>query len=99
MYGVLYAISPEIFPAKDRGTGNGLTAMATRLFGILVNSTFLSFTACYTKCHTSGTYHCLVRQPGNGCAGVHIWGIDYLRWVPHAIVAIRTSGQGLDLTQ
>jgi len=35
MYGVLYAISPEIFPAKDRGTGNGLTAMATRLFGVL----------------------------------------------------------------
>ena len=36
MYGVLYAISPEIFPAKDRGTGNGLTATATRLFAILV---------------------------------------------------------------
>ncbi|KAF9647905.1 MFS general substrate transporter [Thelephora ganbajun] len=35
MYGVLYAISPEIFPAKDRGTGNGLTATATRLFAIL----------------------------------------------------------------
>jgi hypothetical protein len=38
MYGVLYAISPEIFPAKDRGTGNGLTAMATRLFGVLVST-------------------------------------------------------------
>lgn len=36
MYGVLYAISPELFPAKDRGTGNGLTATATRVFGILV---------------------------------------------------------------
>ncbi|KAI0691072.1 MFS general substrate transporter [Cytidiella melzeri] len=35
MYGVLYAISPELFPAKDRGTGNGLTATATRVFGIL----------------------------------------------------------------
>ncbi|EPQ55613.1 hypothetical protein GLOTRDRAFT_115933 [Gloeophyllum trabeum ATCC 11539] len=35
MYGVLYAVSPEIFPAKDRGTGNGLTATATRVFGIL----------------------------------------------------------------
>ncbi|KAK7680855.1 MFS sugar transporter [Cerrena zonata] len=35
MYGVLYAISPEIFPAKDRGTGNGLTATATRVFGII----------------------------------------------------------------
>ncbi|KAI0035530.1 MFS general substrate transporter [Vararia minispora EC-137] len=35
MYGVLYAVSPEIFPAKDRGTGNGLTATATRVFGVL----------------------------------------------------------------
>jgi hypothetical protein len=36
MYGVLYASSPEIFPAKDRGTGNGLTATAARLFGVMV---------------------------------------------------------------
>ncbi|VDB96955.1 unnamed protein product [Peniophora sp. CBMAI 1063] len=35
MYGVLYAVSPEIFPAKDRGTGNGLTATATRVFGVV----------------------------------------------------------------
>ena len=37
MYGVLYAVSPELFPAKDRGTGNGLTATATRVFGIIVS--------------------------------------------------------------
>ena len=37
MYGVLYAISPEIFPAKDRGTGNGLAAAATRVFGLVVS--------------------------------------------------------------
>ena len=36
MYGVLYAISPEIFPAKDRGTGNGLVFTATRIFGLIV---------------------------------------------------------------
>ncbi|EJD05146.1 MFS general substrate transporter [Fomitiporia mediterranea MF3/22] len=35
MYGVLYAISPEIFPAKDRGTGNGLVAIATRVFSVI----------------------------------------------------------------
>ncbi|KAJ8457622.1 hypothetical protein ONZ45_g18242 [Pleurotus djamor] len=35
MYGVLYAISPEVFPAKHRGTGNGLTATATRVFGVI----------------------------------------------------------------
>lgn len=35
MYGVLYAASPEVFPAKDRGTGNGLTATAARVFGVM----------------------------------------------------------------
>jgi len=35
MYGVLYAMSPELFPTKDRGTGNGLTASANRVFGIM----------------------------------------------------------------
>jgi hypothetical protein len=29
-------MSPEIFPAKDRGTGNALTATATRVFGVMV---------------------------------------------------------------
>lgn len=38
MYGVLYAVSPEVFPAKDRGTGNGLVATATRVFGVLVSN-------------------------------------------------------------
>lgn len=36
MYGVLYALSPEVFPAKDRGTGNGLVSTATRVFGVIV---------------------------------------------------------------
>lgn len=36
MYGVLYAASPELFPTKDRGTGNALTAIANRVFGIMV---------------------------------------------------------------
>ncbi|KAH9980571.1 MFS general substrate transporter [Russula compacta] len=35
MFGVLYAASPEVFPANHRGTGNGLTATATRIFGVL----------------------------------------------------------------
>jgi hypothetical protein len=35
MFGVLYAISPEIFPAKYRGTGNGLVSTATRVFGVI----------------------------------------------------------------
>lgn len=35
MYAVLYAYAPEIFPTKDRGTGNALTATANRIFGIM----------------------------------------------------------------
>ncbi|KAL8954496.1 MAG: hypothetical protein Q9183_007089, partial [Haloplaca sp. 2 TL-2023] len=35
MYAVLYAYTPEIFPTKDGGTGNALTASAIRIFGIL----------------------------------------------------------------
>src|SRR5262245_50526521 len=35
MYGVLYAYTPEIFPTKDRGTGNGLAATANRIFGVM----------------------------------------------------------------
>ncbi|KAF9039963.1 MFS general substrate transporter [Panaeolus papilionaceus] len=35
MYGVLYAISPEVFPAKDRGTGTGLVATVSRIFGLV----------------------------------------------------------------
>jgi hypothetical protein len=36
MYGVLYALSPEVFPTKDRGTGNALVASANRIFGVMV---------------------------------------------------------------
>jgi len=35
MYGILYAISPELFPTKDRGTGTALVAAANRVFGIM----------------------------------------------------------------
>ncbi|EFR04111.1 hypothetical protein MGYG_07118 [Nannizzia gypsea CBS 118893] len=35
MYAVLYAYTPEIFPTKDRGTGNALTAAANRIFGVM----------------------------------------------------------------
>jgi hypothetical protein len=35
MYAVLYGFTPEIFPTKDRGTGNALTATTNRIFGIM----------------------------------------------------------------
>jgi len=35
MYAVLYAYTPEVFETRHRGTGNALTAMANRVFGIM----------------------------------------------------------------
>ncbi|KAG2088382.1 uncharacterized protein F5147DRAFT_587701, partial [Suillus discolor] len=35
MHGVLCALSPELFPTKDRGTGNAIVATANRIFGIM----------------------------------------------------------------
>ncbi|KAK2627631.1 hypothetical protein QTJ16_003597 [Diplocarpon rosae] len=35
MFAVLYGYTPEIFPTKDRGTGNALTATSNRIFGIM----------------------------------------------------------------
>lgn len=35
MYGVLYAVSPELFPTKDRGTGNAIVSIANRMFGVM----------------------------------------------------------------
>lgn len=43
MYAVLYAYTPEIFPTKDRGTGNALTATANRIFGIMAVSFMFMF--------------------------------------------------------
>ncbi len=61
MYGVLYAITPELFLTKDRGTGNAITAMANRIFGIMVR--FLSIlTSTVNPAGTySGAYHRVVR--------------------------------------
>ncbi|KIM70818.1 hypothetical protein SCLCIDRAFT_100661 [Scleroderma citrinum Foug A] len=48
MYGVLYALSPELFPTKDRGTGNSLVATANRIFGVMA-----PITALYANITTS----------------------------------------------
>ncbi|KAI0667723.1 MFS general substrate transporter [Trametes maxima] len=48
MYGVLYAVTPELFPAKDRGTGNALVGSANRVFGIIA-----PIIALYTNLATS----------------------------------------------
>ncbi|KAI0918836.1 hypothetical protein AcW1_009457 [Taiwanofungus camphoratus] len=48
MYGVLYAMSPELFPTKDRGTGNAIVAASNRIFGV-----FAPIIALYSNLTTS----------------------------------------------
>lgn len=50
MYAVLYAYTPEIFPTKDRGTGNALTATANRVFGIMAVSQSSNYSCTLIKC-------------------------------------------------
>jgi len=34
MYGVLYAYTPEVFPAPNRGTGTGIASTLNRIAGL-----------------------------------------------------------------
>ena len=34
MYGVLYAYTPEVFPAPNRGTGTGIASFFNRIAGL-----------------------------------------------------------------
>lgn len=52
MYAVLYAYTPEVFPTKDRGTGNALTASANRIFGVMGG-----FITRSLECTDSSTHH------------------------------------------
>ena len=86
MYGVLYAISPEVFPAKDRGTGNGLTATATRVFGIIVRPYTSYASQQLTK--VAGTGHRDVREPRDRCARVCIGRVDHREWLARAAASL-----------
>lgn len=62
MFAVLYAYTPEIFPTKDRGTGNALTATSNRIFGIMAVSflvlkrkQFFHFCGCVREVLTCGS--------------------------------------------
>ena len=58
MFGVLYAMSPEIFPAKDRGTGNGLTATAQRVFSVMVRVFSVCSTSHLEHAHRGPSLRC-----------------------------------------
>ena len=90
MHGVLYAITPELFATKDRGTGNALTATANRIFGVLV-----SYNSCFnfdyslfqfraTAVHTAHSIHL--------CSGSES-GVCVYKSVLYCIVRVR-EGRG-----
>lgn len=58
MYAVLYAYTPEIFPTKDRGTGNALTASTNRIFGIMAVSWPLKRLIAFTNDSQSQSSPC-----------------------------------------
>jgi MFS family permease len=47
MYGILYAYTPEVFPAPHRGTGSGLAAAANRVGGIIASIIPMSSAASF----------------------------------------------------
>lgn len=76
MYAVLYAYTPEIFPTKDRGTGNALTASTNRIFGIMAVSSLHLHLALSIQVLTSiKANHRDVCQPGDFSSCVHQWSI------------------------
>jgi len=68
MNSVLYGYSPEIFPTKDKGTGNALTATVNRIFGIMAAS--ISSHRLWIQL-TELAYHCYVREFGDLCSGIY----------------------------
>ena len=79
MYGVLYAVTTELFPTKDRGTGNGIVATANRIFGVMVSLPTYSvlYISCTYVCPAffEGTDYCLVRRPYHVGTHLDLWHI------------------------
>lgn len=91
---MLYSFTPEIFPTKDRGTGNALTATANRVFGIMAVSLGLGLCRWSFALTVSVAYHRNVRKPANFCAGLYIGRTIHRGGVDGDRSPIRDAGQG-----
>lgn len=99
MYAVLYAYTPEIFPTKDRGTGNALTATANRVFGIMaVSLIYIIFVLPWRFSDANTSYatanHCYVCKPPNFSTCIHQWGAFHSSWSFGSRPPLRVQGQG-----
>lgn len=96
MYGVLYAVSPELFPTKDRGTGNAIVATANRIFGIMVSLLF-RYWVREADLDVAGPDHRIVRGPVDARADIRIWSVVPPCWAHRVAVAVRAQRQGFYL--
>lgn len=91
MYAVLYGYTPEIFPTKDRGTGNALTATANRIFGIMA----VCFRAEFLNTKLINlAYHRHVCKLGDLCSSLYQRRSLPLCWRSRCFPSFRVTGQG-----
>lgn len=93
MYAVLYAYTPEIFPTKDRGTGNALTATANRIFGIMAVSSDPPYTIGL-RLTKDVANHCYVCKSEDLDTRLCQWRFVRRCWMSGRVVAIRTARKG-----
>lgn len=87
MWGVLFAVTPELFPAKDRGTGNSVVELGDRIFNLFVSPVLSCPGMCVRGVGADGVWACV--GPGyrvvcgldDGGADMAVWGAVYRRWV------------------
>jgi hypothetical protein len=97
MYGVLYALSPELFPSPVRGTGNAVVAVANRVFGIMVSSSQPPVEDCGrgdADAVYTGPHRCSLRRSYHECAYFRQWGVVPCCWSHCASSPIRAPRKG-----
>ena len=88
MYGVLYAISSEIFPAIHRGTGNCLTSTAKGVFGVMASLLVITDSDVSVDDDLTGADHCAVCEFVDSCARVHCRRLASTRWLHSPFAAV-----------
>lgn len=101
MYGVLYAVSPELFPTKDRGTGNAIVASANRVFGIMVRVLLPYYRVPVLTAgalwRVPGAYYRSEGQFSDVGAHLGVGRTFPCFWLHLAAAAIRAKRKGVDL--
>lgn len=97
MYGVLYAITPELFPTKDRGTGNALVAAANRIFGIMVSLAAHSHIWTITDRRSIGPDRCAQGRLDQLSSDFHRWSYFYRFGCYRSFTTLRVPWKGFSI--